>query len=295
MRPPFLKQGDEVAVVSPAGKTDAELIAAGITTLQSWNLKITVMPHAYGSFHQYSGSDWNRINDLQEAINNPCFKAIIFTRGGYGCSRIVDRVDFSPLLDYPKWLVGFSDVTVLHAQLHRMRIESIHGSMLKNFHHGAETVKAALFGTLTEHQIVGHPLNRAGNAIGVIVGGNLTLINNLIGTPSDIVTYGKILFIEDLNEQLYHLDRLMTQLKRTKKLENLTGLIIGQFYDMKDSETTPFGKTVEEIIFDAVKEYHYPVCFNFPAGHVDNNRAFYLGRKSKLTVNATSATLSFLI
>jgi len=294
MRPSFLKSGDEVAVVSPAGRTDAELIDAGIAILQSWGLKVTDMPHVYGSFHQYSGSDWNRIDDLQEAINNPQYKAIICARGGYGCSRIVDRVDFSPLLEKPKWLVGFSDITVLHAQLRRMSIESIHGSMLKNFRHGAETVRKALFGTLTGYEIEGHPLNRPGNALGTITGGNLTLINNILGTPSEIITMGKILFIEDLNEQLYHLDRLMTQLRRAKKLENLTGLIVGRFHDMKDSDAIPFGKTVEEIIYNAVEEYHYPVCFNFPAGHIDDNRAFYLGRKSKLTVGTTTTTLTFL-
>jgi muramoyltetrapeptide carboxypeptidase len=294
MRPPFLKKDDEVAIVSPAGKTDAALIDAGIAVLQSWGLKVTPMPHVYGSFHQYSGNDQNRMDDLQEAINNPQFKAIICARGGYGCSRIVDKIDFSPLLKHPKWMVGFSDITVIHAQLHCMDIETIHGAMLKTFHTGAESVKAALFGTLKEYQIDGHPLNRTGNATGSITGGNLTLINNVIGTPSEIITTGKILFIEDIGEQLYNLDRLMTQLKRTKKLENLAGLIVGRFHDMKDSETTPFGKTVEEIIYDAVEEYHYPVCFNFPAGHVDDNRAFYLGRKSKLTVGMTSVTLSFL-
>jgi len=294
MRPPFLKQGDEVAVVSPAGKTDTELIDGGIVVLRSWGLEVTPMPHVYGSFHQYSGSDNNRIDDLQEAINNPRFKAIICARGGYGCSRIVDKIDFSPLLKAPKWLVGFSDITVLHAQLHCLHIESIHGAMLKTIHSGEETVKAALFGTLNEYQIDGHPLNRIGDAIGAITGGNLTLINNVIGTSSEIITTRKILFIEDINEQLYHLDRMMIQLKRAKMLENLAALIVGKFSDMKDSETTPFGKTVEEIIYDTVKEYHYPICFNFPAGHIDDNRAFYLGRKSKLTVGTTSATLSFL-
>jgi len=293
MRPPFLKQDDEVVIVSPAGRTDAELIDAGIAVLRSWGLKVTPMPHIYGSFHQYSGSDWNRIDDLQEAINNPDYKAIICTRGGYGCSRIVDKIDFSPLIENPKWLVGFSDVTVLHAQLHRMRIESIHGAMLRNFQYGAETVKEALFGTLKIYEIEGHPLNRHGNAIGAITGGNLTLINNVIGTPSEIITMGKILFIEDLGEHLYHLDRLMTQLQRAKKLENLAGLIVGQFSEMKDNETS-FGKTVEEIIYNAVEEYQYPVCFNFPAGHVADNRALYLGRKSKLTVGTGTVKLEFL-
>jgi muramoyltetrapeptide carboxypeptidase len=146
---------------------------------------------------------------------------------------------------------------------------------------------------LTGYEIESHPLNRTGSALGAITGGNLTLINNLIGTPSEIITLGKILFIEDLNEQLYHLDRLMTQLRRAKKLENLAGLIVGRFHDMKDSETTPFGKTVEEIIYNAVEDYRYPVCFNFPAGHIDDNRAFYLGRKTKLTVGMEVSTLSF--
>ena len=294
MRPSFLNQGDEVAIVAPAGKTEAALIDAGIAILQSWGLKVTPMSHVYGAFHQYSGSDQNRIDDFQEAISNPRFKAIFCTRGGYGCSRIVDNVDFSPLLEHPKWLVGFSDVTVLHAQLHCIDIESIHGSMVKNLHHGAETVRAALFGKLTEYQIAPHSLNRSGNAIGIITGGNLTLINNLIGTPSDIDTTGKILFIEDINEELYHLDRLITQLKRSGKLENLAALIVGQFTDMKDGKNTSFGKSVEEIICDAVEDYRYPVCFNFPAGHVEDNWAFYLGRESRLVVESTSVTLSFL-
>ena len=293
MQPPFLQSGDEVAIVSPAGKTDAALINVGIAVLQSWELKVTPMPHAYGAFHQYSGNDDDRIADLQKAINNPQFKAIICTRGGYGCSRIVDKIDFSPLLEHPKWLVGFSDITVLHAQLQCLNIESIHGAMLKTIHAGAETVKAALFGTLKKYQIDGHPLNRTGNAIGTITGGNLTLINSVIGTQSEINTTGKILFIEDINEQLYHLDRMMIQLKRANKLKNLAGLIAGQFSDMKDCDT-PFGETAEKIIYNAVKEYHYPLCFNFPAGHVDDNRAFYLGKKSKLTVETTSVTLSFL-
>ncbi|MDR0365081.1 MAG: LD-carboxypeptidase [Bacteroidales bacterium] len=293
MRPKFLKTGDKIALVSPSGKTDKEFIDRGMDVVRSWGLEAIAMPRVYGGFRQFSGSDWERIEDMQKAINDRDFKAIICVRGGYGCSRIVDRLDFSPLLDYPKWLVGFSDITVFHAQFHLMRIESIHGAMVKSYPSGAEEVKNALFGNLSEYVLPSHELNRKGEGFGVVVGGNLTMINNMLGTSSEISTVGKILFIEDVHEQLYHLDRLMVQLRRAKKLENLTGLIVGRFADMKDCET-PFGESVEEIVTNAVSGYKYPVCFDFPSGHIEDNRAIYFGRKSRLKVDSTQSSLTFL-
>lgn len=293
MVPPYLKQGDTVAIVSPSGKTASEAIDHGISVLESWGLNVVAMPHAYGSFRQFSGNDWDRIEDMQDAINSKEFKAIICIRGGYGCSRIVDRIDFSPLYDRPKWLVGFSDITVFHSQLHRLRIASIHGAMVKSFPNGAEYVKNALFGMLDGYDIPSHSLNRTGKGVGVIVGGNLTMLNNMLATPSDISTVGKILFLEDVHEHLYQVDRLMIQLKRARKLEGLTGLIVGRFSDMKDLDT-PFGESVEEIISNAVAEYKYPVCFDFPAGHIEDNHALYFSRKTKLEVTGSSVSISFM-
>lgn len=293
MRPKFLKAGDKVALVSPSGKTNAEFIDRGMEIVRSWGLEPVAMPHVYGSFRQFSGSDWERIEDMQEAINDKSFKAIICVRGGYGCSRIVDKLDFKPLLDYPKWLVGFSDITVFHAQLHLLRIESIHGAMVKSYPFGAEEARSALFGELSGYVVPSHENNRAGEGFGAIVGGNLTMINNMLGTPSEISTVGKILFIEDVHEQLYQADRLMVQLRRAGKLKGLTGLIVGRFADMKDCET-PFGESVEEIVMNAVADYKYPVCLDFPAGHIEDNRAIYFGRKSKLRVTSSESTLTFL-
>lgn len=289
--PKYLKKGDKIALVSPAGLTSAPLIEQGIETLQSWGLEVETMPHVYGRFHQFSGTDEERISDMQQAINSEDFKAIICIRGGYGCSRIVDQIDFSPLLQHPKWLVGFSDITVFHAQLHQLGIESIHGAMAKTLLHGGESLHDALFGNLKNYELASHPLQRNGNSKGVLIGGNLSLLVNMIGTKSDMNFAGKILFIEDLNEQLYHLDRMLVQMQRSGKLEQLAGLIVGTFSDMKDCDT-PFGKTAEEIIAEHVAEYDYPVLFGFPAGHSDKNNALYFGRKTKMDV---SGRKSFLV
>ncbi|MDD4847967.1 MAG: LD-carboxypeptidase [Bacteroidales bacterium] len=291
--PNYLQTGDTVALVSPAGFTPTPLIEQGIETLQSWGLKVETMPHIYGNFYQFSGTDDERIADLQQAINEKKYKAIICVRGGYGCSRIVDKIDFSPLLYHPKWIVGFSDVTVFHAHLHQMGIETIHGAMAKTLQHGGIELHDALFGTLKQYQLPLHPLQRNGVGIGALIGGNLSLLTHLIATKSDMDYSGKILFIEDLNEQLYHLDRMMVQMQRSGKLESLAGFIVGSFSDMKDCNT-PFGKTAEEIIYEHVEDFSYPVLMGFPAGHTEENRALYLGRKVTLTVSNEQNTINFL-
>jgi muramoyltetrapeptide carboxypeptidase len=229
------------------------------------------------------------VEDLQTMLNDPLIKAVISARGGYGTVRIVDKIDFSQFKKTPKWIVGYSDITVLHSHVNNLKIETLHATMPVNFTknlEATESLRKALFGENLNYQIEAHPMNKKGGAQGIVVGGNLSLIYALTGSVSDIDTNGKILFIEDLDEYLYHIDRMMMNLKRSGKLSNLAGLIVGGMTDMKDN-TIPFGKTAEEIIIDAVKEFNYPVCFNFPAGHVDKNMAIYLGREAKLKVADT--------
>lgn len=291
--PKYLKKSDKIAVISPAGNTSASLIDQGIETLQSWGLQVDVMPHVYNKFHQFSGTDNERLNDFQQAINNKEYKAIICVRGGYGCTRIVDNIDFSSLLTYPKWLVGFSDITVFHAQLNNLGIESIHGAMVKTLSHGGESLKNALFGKLKNYEIPPHPMQKIGKSEGELIGGNLSLLTNIIGTKCDINYHKKVLFIEDLNEQLYHLDRMMVQMKRCGKFENLSGLIVGNFSDMKDCDT-PFGKNAQEIILEHVENYNFPIIFGFPAGHTDENKALIFGRKITLNISEKGAKIKFL-
>lgn len=291
--PKYITIGDKVALVSPAGFTEKSLIEKGIKTLQSWGLTVDFMPHADKNFHQFSGTDEERIFDMQRAINDDEYKAIICIRGGYGCSRIIDTIDFSPLQKKPKWMVGFSDFTVFHAHLQQLGIETIHGAMVKTLQHGGQELHAALFGTLKQYEIPSHLLQRNGSGSGELIGGNLSLLVHIIGTKSDMDYRGKILFIEDVHEQLYHLDRMMVQMKRAGKLEHLAGLIVGHFSNMKDGNT-PFGKSFEEIISEHVAPYSYPVLFGFPAGHAEENKSLYFGRKTSLMVSKRKNKIRFL-
>ena len=229
-------------------------------------------------------------------LNDPSIKAIIIARGGYGSIRILDFIDWESLVDRPKWLIGFSDITAIHSHvLANFGIETIHAMMPLNFDTANEQSKTSLykclFGKPLDYQIEAHPFNRKGEAEAEIIGGNLSLIHTLKGTPSDIDTTGKILFLEDLDEYLYHIDRMMISLKRSGHLTKLAGLIIGGMTVMNDN-SIPFGETAYEIIRRTVKEYHYPLCFGFPAGHFPDNRALILGRKVKFKVGE-KVTLDF--
>lgn len=293
--PPFLKLGYCIGIVAPARKITAEELTPAISQLQDWRLDVKLGKHIYSADNQFAGTDEERAADMQQMLDDDEVKAIIAARGGYGSVRIIDKLDFSRFKQNPKWIAGFSDVTVFHNHIQtHWGIQTLHSTMSINFSKDTEStelLRKALFGELKEYFIHGHPLNRQGHGEGMLCGGNLSLLYALAGTPSDIDTSGKILFLEDLDEYLYHIDRMMMQLKRSGKLANLKGLIIGSFSDMKDN-TISFGKTAEQIILDAVKEYNYPVCFGFPAGHGVKNFPLYLGRSYELSVNDTNVLLT---
>ena len=293
---PFLKPNDKIAIVATARKISAQELSFAVETLKTWGLQPVLGKNIYAIENQFAGSDVQRAEDLQQAINDESIKAILIARGGYGTVRIVDDVDFTKLKTNPKWIIGYSDVTVLHSHIHtQIGIPTLHATMPINFSKNAEaveTLKKCLFGETISYQFETNTLNKNGEAKGLLVGGNLSLLYALSGSASDIDTKGKILFLEDLDEYLYHIDRMMLNLKRSGKLAHLAGLVIGSFTEMKDN-TIPFGKTVEEIILDAVKEYNYPVCFNFPAGHIDRNLATYLGKEIHLKVNSTICSLTY--
>lgn len=293
---PYLKQNDKVAIVATARKISAEELSFAIDTIKSWGLQPVLGKNIYAIENQFAGSDEQRAEDLQWAINDDGIKAILIARGGYGTVRIVDLVDYSKLNTNPKFIIGYSDVTVLHSHIHtHIGIQTLHATMPINFNKNAEaveTLRKCLFGESVSYSFEAYKLNRAGEAAGVLVGGNLSLLYALSGTDSDIDTAGKILFLEDLDEYLYHIDRMMLNLKRSGKLANLKALVVGGFSDMKDN-TVPFGKTAEEIILGAVKEYNFPVCFNFPAGHIDRNLALCFGKEVRLKVSTANCTLAF--
>ena len=295
IQPSYLKRGDTVAIIATARKVSKEEIQPAVAFFESYGLLVVLGKNLFETSNQYAGTDEQRTGDLQWALNDPNIKAIIIARGGYGTVKLIDHVDFAEFKKYPKWLVGYSDVTVLHNAIHKQGIATLHATMPLNFDKSkdaAESMVDALFGNLTHIETEENYSNISGNAKGQLVGGNLSLIYSLSGTPFDIDTRDKILFIEDLDEYLYHIDRMMMQLKLSGKLKGLKGLIVGGMTDMKDN-AIPFGKLPEEIILDVVKEYNYPVCFDFPAGHIDRNLAMYFGREVELNVT-DNATLKFL-
>lgn len=291
LTPPDLHHGDRIAIVSTARKVSREDMLPAIRMFRMWGLEIVEGPNLYSTADQFAGSDDQRLQDLQQMLDDDTVRAIVCARGGYGTVRIIDRLDFSKFVMHPKWIAGFSDVTVLHSHIHRhFGIETLHSLMPVNFKDQCDadppisTLKRVLFGRGLSYLLPGGPGNRSGSCKGQLVGGNLSILFSLSGTSSDIDTTGKILFLEDLDEYLYHIDRMMMNLKRTGKLDRLAGLIVGGMTKMRDNDV-PFGKTAQEIIIHAVAEYSYPVCFNFPAGHLEDNRSLILGREVTLEVS----------
>lgn len=290
--PPYLQPGDRLRIVSPAGKVQKDVLLPGIELLQEEGFEVVIGNHVFDRHFQFAGNERQRTADLQEAINDRKTKAIICARGGYGSVRIIEKVDFSPLLKDPKWIVGFSDVTVLHALLNKLGLASVHAAMPAFFLENKKPSKSffSLINLLTSGiskiETASNSLNRSGSCSGELTGGNLSLIYSLQGTPWQLETSGKILFIEDLSEYLYHLDRMMNNLRLAGQLENLAGLVVGQFTEMKDNDS-PFGKTANEIILEAVQEYRFPVCFDFPVGHVSKNLALLSGGTYQLEVSET--------
>jgi len=293
--PPYLKKGDKIGIVAPARKISKEEVQFAVDTFEAWGLNVVLGKNLFGNLNQYSGNDEQRAEDFQKMLDDASIRAIISARGGYGALRIIDKLNFKKFEEKPKWIIGYSDITVFHSHIHQtLGKETLHAVMPVNFQKDEESVKTlkqALFGEKVAYKINPHPLNRKGKAEEILVGGNLSLLYALKGSRSGISTSGKILFIEDVDEYLYHIDRMMISLKRAGKLSHLAGLIVGGMSDMKDN-AVPFGKTAEQIIADAVKEYDYPVCFGFPTGHQEKNLALVLGRKAKLTVGE-KVTFSF--
>lgn len=294
--PPYLKPGDKVALVASSRKVSEDDLSFAIDTLQKWGLQPVKGKHLLATHNQWAGSDELRAEDLQWAVKDESIRAVFFARGGNGIIRIVDKVDFSKLKTFPKWFVGYSDVTILHMHLNKFcNCASLHAPMLTVYAKNAEStesIRKCLFGERTSYSFPAHELNRMGHAQAELIGGNLSLIHTLSGTREDLQTEGKILFIEDVDENLHHLDRIMIHLKRSGKLANLAGLLVGGLTDMKD-DPIPFGLSPEEIVWDAVKEYDYPIAFGFPAGHMERNLALYLGRDAKLVVSADKCSLEY--
>ncbi|MBL0145131.1 MAG: LD-carboxypeptidase [Chitinophagaceae bacterium] len=297
--PPYLKKGCTIGITCPAGYMAAEKAQTCISILQKWGYNVMVgKTLGSNSINYFSGTDEDRRDELQAMLDDKSIDAILFGRGGYGVGRIIDKLNFTKFKKNPKWIIGFSDITVLHNHLHtNCNTASLHAPMAAAFNEGENefilSLKNALVGKKGKYKVVIHSFNKKGNAAGQLVGGNLALLTNCIGTPSDINTKNKILFIEDIGEQIYSVDRMLYQLKRSGKLKNLAGLVVGKFTDMKDTDR-PFGKTVEEAIKEIVAEYKYPVCFNFPVSHTTENVALKVGVKYDLKVGSKSVLLSEL-
>lgn len=296
--PDYLKQGDTIGIVCPAGYMSAEKVRTCIDTLQEWGFKVKIGKTVGGPSETYfSGTDDERLNDFQAMMDDKEVQAVLCGRGGYGMGRIIERVKFKKFRKKPKWLIGYSDITVLHSHLYsNYYISSMHAPMAAAFNDEGYknqyvlSLKYALEGRPMDYSCIGHEFNREGVATGELVGGNLALLAHLTGTGSDIKTKNRILFIEDIGEYLYNIDRMMHQLKRSGKLEKLGGLVVGQFTDTKDTER-PFGQTAYEIIESLVREYDYPVCFDFPVSHSAENYALKIGVPCTLSVKQNSVNL----
>lgn len=295
--PPYLKRGDCIGITCPAGYMSAEKARACIDTLQHWGFDVMVgKTLGSRSKNYFSASDEERRDELQAMLDDPGINAILCGRGGYGVGRIIDQLDFTKFKKNPKWIIGFSDITVLHAHLlSKPGIASLHAPMASAFNEGENefinAFKHAITGKKAKYSAAAHPYNRPGTATAPLVGGNLSLLAHITGTPSDINTKNKILFLEDIGEYIYNIDRMLYQLKRSGKLDKPAGLIIGGFTDMKDTER-PFGKKVYEVIRDVVAQYDYPVCFGFPVSHGKENYALKVGVEYKLSVSKKGVWLT---
>ena len=289
---PFLHQGSKIGIVAPARKVTPEEMQYAIDWLEEQGFEPVYDDRLFAEHHIFAGDDDFRAAVLQEYLDNEEIEAIWLARGGYGSIRIIDKLDFSRFLQHPKWVIGFSDTSVIHGKLNRLGVPSLHAAMPFYFANKTPKAKQSLFDALTgkalHYEIAPQPENRNGEMEGEIVGGNLSVLYGMIGSDTFPELEGKILFIEEVDEYIYHIDRMMHALKRAGKLARLKGLIIGGLTQIHDN-SHPFGMTAEEVIAEAVAEYDYPVCFGFPAGHFDDNRAVVFGQKAKIEVTAENS------
>ncbi len=301
IQPPYLQKGDTILIIAPAGiMKDTLKVEAGIELLKEWGLNVKLGKYLYEQNFHFAGTDKQRAEDFQNAIDDPTVKAIWCARGGYGSVRIIDTIDFTKFKQHPKWLVGFSDITVFHNEINNLGIETMHAMMPITYKPGnkeqkraQKSLKKALFGKKITYRISDSDFNKEGEVTGQVVGGNLSILYSLLGSKSSINVDGKILFIEDIGEYVYHIDRMLMNLKRNGYFDNCKGLIVGGISDVRENDT-PFGKTAEEAVLDAVKEFDFPVSFDFPAGHIRDNRTIILGRTISLKVKEKKTVVKFL-
>jgi muramoyltetrapeptide carboxypeptidase len=296
--PPYLKPGDEVAILSPASFPPTENWKQGVQVLESWGLRVRNAPNYLSRHFGLGGTDAERLSDLQLMLDDPSIKAIFPIRGGYGSSRLLDSLDFSGFISSPKWIVGFSDITALLCEVDRLGFASIHGPMPHNFcQKGGESALQNLYTALFEGVVslssASHHLNRLGEASAEMIGGNLSLLCHLVGSSTFASTEGKILFIEEVGERLYHVDRMLLQIKRAGYFQNLAGLVVGGFTDCNEASLT-IGKTAFELVAEHTSGTFYPIAFDFPAGHIPNNQPLVFGVKSKMLVNSHEIQLTVI-
>jgi len=301
IQPPYLKAGDTVAIVAPSGilKNRTTEVKQAEDLLKSWDLNVVIGEHVFSKDNHFAGTDAERYEDFQKAMNNPTISAIWCARGGYGTVRILDKLDFTELRKKPKWLIGYSDITALHNQFHNEGFESIHALMctsltkdLVDIEESITTFKKAIFGETLSYTLKGTDYNRAGTVTAPLVGGNLTMLHTMLGSKTSIDTSGKILFIEEIGEYKYHIDRMLQSLKRAGYFDNCAGVLVGDMSKMRKN-TTLWGTSVEQLILDALSEYDFPIAFNMPAGHEKDNRAMILGRTIEMTVEKDNTTVVF--
>ena len=299
LKPAYLKVGDTIAIVAPAGilKNKKEIVKKAKELAESWGLHVLYGKNMFNQENHFAGSDIERAADFQQALDNPSIKAIWAARGGYGSVRILDKLDFTKFLKHPKWIIGYSDITAFHSHIHTLGIETIHGMMasslgdpLDEIEETVSTFKKTLFGEQLAYKIAPNKMNRIGLAKGEIIGGNLSILMSMLGSKSQINTTGKILFIEEIGEYKYSIDRMLQSLKRAGFFKKCKGLIIGDISNIKNN-TTKWGKPIEQLILDVVSEYSFPVLFNFPAGHEKDNRALILGRTILVNVSNKNTSI----
>jgi len=301
IQPPYLKAGDTVAIVAPSGilKSREGEVQQAVKLLESWGLHAIVGKHVFSKANHFAGTDEERCSDLQSAMDDPKINAIWCARGGYGTVRVLDKLNYTEFKKNPKWVIGYSDITALHNQLHNEGFQSLHALMcvsltknLDDIKESISTFKSSIFGHPENYTLKGSNYNRTGETSGELVGGNLTMLHTMLGSKESIDTSGKILFIEEIGEYKYHIDRMLQSMKRAGYFDNLNGLVVGDMSKMRKN-TTLWGTSVEQLILDALAEYDFPIAFNVPAGHEKDNRALVLGRTIDLKVEKNESKLSY--
>ena len=299
IQPPYLKKGDTVAIVAPSGilKNREREVQQAKDLLKNWGLNVVVGDHVFSKANHFAGTDDERCEDLQKVMDDPKISAIWCARGGYGTVRILDKLDYTKFKEHPKWIIGYSDITALHNQLHNNGFQSLHALMcvsltkdLSDIKETVDTFKSTLFGKPVSYILEGSNDNKIGKATGPLVGGNLTMLHTMLGSDESLDTSRKILFIEEIGEYKYHIDRMLQSMKRAGYFENLGGLIVGDMTKLRKN-TTLWGSSIEQLILDALADYDFPIAFNMPAGHEKDNRALVLGKTVTLDVSKDSSSV----